>query len=1363
MAKKPRPSVPVRVQKILYALSGNQCAHPDCETHLVQRTTVDSDAAVIGELCHIHSVSSTGPRSAPTLPVDELNSEANLILLCPTHHALVDNQPDVYTADVLRKWKRQHQSERLSPGLPPVTQPPASPGPYPTALIDQHVDADLSVLRKRRFFPGFDTVRFALTFATQLTTGDYSAATSPARARALAWCARLLSHGDQLPAAEGHLRSSLALVTCPENRIARAFVASGRSGNKSDALGILAGLDSPMSRTAAFLIVLHHDGTEQAIRWLRAAAIQPAAMDAEGRCFLLARCLQVADWSQAQRLLTHVSDQDLSDTPYLHQLKALTCLATVVPEELRTTALNALPFAARDFPLAGGDAAMRARRAAQDHFRAAATAAREADCELLAKAADEYSLWLTLRDPDHTDSAQKKLEALLRQQPPDLRFVHLGLQFGLHLDIPAIQKAIARESALHGGITVDAALARFSLAFTQPDQVGVANYVSRHFDELSKHIAPKAMRLVQIEALAKAKQTQRAYDLLAMGEADGLTDLEESRLRRIIAEAEGVDPGQSRKEHYEKTHALADLVHLVDELERQRDWVALCHYGDLLFKKTKTLNEATRLATALHNNGKCRRLLTFLSANDALLSRSDTLRLLYAWALYGNGALLDARSAMSRVNRTDDRNYRDLQLRVALGLGDWHQLSVFVANEWHKRRDRSAEELMAAAELAVHLGLPSARELTVAATEREEADAAVFAAAYFLATRDGWEHEPVAAGWLRQAVERSGREGPLQAVALKELVERKPEWDRHEEETWEQLRRASMPMFVAGRSINRSLVGMTLVPALRNTAQLDPRRRATIPAYSGFRGKRPLTADRTIGLDATALLTLEWLEALSPTLATFDAVHLPHTTLSWLLQERGEVVYHQPSRVRAARRLQELVGNAKVRSYTRRSTPPTELTAEIGDEMATFLSDAIQPHDGTEQRLVVRCGPVYRTATLMKEAADLGKYAPVLSSCRAVVDKLRALGHLTASEVDRARRYLRLQEEPWAGQPAVTEGAILYLEELSVGHLLHLGLLERLSTAGFKVFVSEAQVSEAASFLSYEATAASVVRILDSMRSTLNQGLESAKIRLGQQGEVDQTSGNPLAGHPSLGIADLVAVCDAIVVDDRFFNGRAAIAAGDAEVQVFTTLDVLDLLVASGAWSAKRRTESLTRLRRAGYCFVPIRRDELLEGLRESVVENGDVVETAELRAIRESLGTGRMSAFLQWPFEGAWLDDALRTLLEVLKDVWLEPILAARARALSNWLVREMDVRRWAHCVGTRAQEVATGGWAWQLASLAFAPASAPDSVREEYLRWFEEEQLQTVKERHPEVYGLVVRRVKQMIGEVATAAVTGGLDGDG
>lgn len=50
-----------------------------------------------------------GPRGVPE-PASEVDSCANIILLCPTHHRIVDAQPDIYTAKVLRAMKYQHET-----------------------------------------------------------------------------------------------------------------------------------------------------------------------------------------------------------------------------------------------------------------------------------------------------------------------------------------------------------------------------------------------------------------------------------------------------------------------------------------------------------------------------------------------------------------------------------------------------------------------------------------------------------------------------------------------------------------------------------------------------------------------------------------------------------------------------------------------------------------------------------------------------------------------------------------------------------------------------------------------------------------------------------------------------------------------------------------------------------------------------------------------------------------------------------------------------------------------------------------------------------------------------------------------------
>jgi len=95
--------------KVLFAFSGNQCAHPDCSEPIVASQTKYSDAKVIGHIAHIYAHSDGGPRSKPDLTEAERISPSNLLLLCPTHHGHVDGQHETYPATLLLDWKAKHE------------------------------------------------------------------------------------------------------------------------------------------------------------------------------------------------------------------------------------------------------------------------------------------------------------------------------------------------------------------------------------------------------------------------------------------------------------------------------------------------------------------------------------------------------------------------------------------------------------------------------------------------------------------------------------------------------------------------------------------------------------------------------------------------------------------------------------------------------------------------------------------------------------------------------------------------------------------------------------------------------------------------------------------------------------------------------------------------------------------------------------------------------------------------------------------------------------------------------------------------------------------------------------------------------
>ena len=166
---------------------------------------------------------------------------------------------------------------------------------------------------------------------------------------------------------------------------------------------------------------------------------------------------------------------------------------------------------------------------------------------------------------------------------------------------------------------------------------------------------------------------------------------------------------------------------------------------------------------------------------------------------------------------------------------------------------------------------------------------------------------------------------------------------------------------------------------------------------------------------------------------------------------------------------------------------------------------------------------------------------------------------------------------------------------------------------------------------------------------------------------------------PMVGVIALAQNCDAIISDDRYLNQHDNISNGGAHAQIFTTLDLLDVLVATAAISGDERWEHRTRLRRAGYFFMPFGEDELSRYLNGSAVEDNQVIETAELKAIRENILRVRMSDWLQLPEEMPWLETTLKVLGRVLKSLWKDGA-EVPATARSHWIADQIDIRGWAH-----------------------------------------------------------------------------------
>ena len=103
-------SITAKTRKMLWGRAGARCSFDACQIELIKLSDEGTEDAVLGEEAHIIAQRKDGPRGETPIESSRIDLYENLILLCPTHHTLVDAQPAEYTVDVLHQMKKTHES-----------------------------------------------------------------------------------------------------------------------------------------------------------------------------------------------------------------------------------------------------------------------------------------------------------------------------------------------------------------------------------------------------------------------------------------------------------------------------------------------------------------------------------------------------------------------------------------------------------------------------------------------------------------------------------------------------------------------------------------------------------------------------------------------------------------------------------------------------------------------------------------------------------------------------------------------------------------------------------------------------------------------------------------------------------------------------------------------------------------------------------------------------------------------------------------------------------------------------------------------------------------------------------------------------
>lgn len=101
-----------KTKKRLFAVSGNKCYFPNCNTPLVDKGI----GTVTGEICHIKGKKPESSRYDPNQSDEERHGFDNLVLMCPLHHKIIDDDSNSYTVSRLKEIKVEHEKIHTEAG-----------------------------------------------------------------------------------------------------------------------------------------------------------------------------------------------------------------------------------------------------------------------------------------------------------------------------------------------------------------------------------------------------------------------------------------------------------------------------------------------------------------------------------------------------------------------------------------------------------------------------------------------------------------------------------------------------------------------------------------------------------------------------------------------------------------------------------------------------------------------------------------------------------------------------------------------------------------------------------------------------------------------------------------------------------------------------------------------------------------------------------------------------------------------------------------------------------------------------------------------------------------------------------------------
>jgi len=1208
-------------------------------------------------------------------------------------------------------------------------------------LFDIEINKKLSQIRHQRFFGTFDAKAESSNLLDSVLEGSLKSGSAIVKAKAIAWCVRLHSLSETDIDIKSCLARAEKLHKCDEVEVAYFFIASQKNTSFEKEISTFISSPSRLKRDAALIVYSNLYGPSQCLEWVEKSRFSFGYFGLDGLINLFNLALNQQEWLLTKELTEFINTSEIEDSPALYSRVAMSYLSqAVLDPNLKGVIIQSIPMG--NFPLADDYESLLNRRNAVIYYNKAANSAKQFELKEASECFEDFSLWLRVQDTQYQDDALQEISVsmggeahlMLRRLPLAIKFLNQKV------NLEVIEEEINSLTAKTFGKSFTAGVARYTYLINltrHSSPSDILDYLNKHREQLLL-VAPEVDLLgFEIECLINNSQVSQAEERIKHLRSISDNESLSSRYNNLILETKGENKISLAIEQFIKTDDISDLNLLVHLLQSSNESEVFELYTQQIFTRTKTKESAEKVLDSKQRLNKFQDIEMFFTEYPDFQNKSPMLKYHWAWHLFRKGDIDECLKVIEELELlAQDAHVTSLKTQCLIAKGNWTALSGVVEDVWGLRKSSSIQLLLQTANVASVINTQRAKDIIEFIAKEENKNPQVLLSAYSLATNMGWENEDNVGIWLNDAIKLSGSDGPIKTMSLEVVADSMIDWRENEDHILNLFNDMKAPALMVASSLNKPLSNYYISPALSNLANNDLRFNQPIPAFASFRPVLSIES-KILCFDATTILTLGFLDTLESCINYFDSIYIPHSLLSWLFNEVKETSFHQPSRIRKAKEIRDGITDNEIDVVANQFPDDVDLGLEVGDEIAVLLETANSSSE--KQAYVVRSLPIPKVGTYIQKSANLGELTSLVIECNQVVKALKLFGFINELEEVFALDFLVKHEKLIVDDIAIESNAELYLDSLSLSYFQTVGLLDKLLKSNFKVFIHKRAERESSSFIKYEKHYLKVHKALDSIRGSLENGISKNKVHLNSLNK--NTQGTNKEDFSVLTeLFDSGESVDGIVIDDRFLNQHSSFKLNDKAIPTYTTIDILNTLFKNEILNELQYFSSIIQLRNAHYHLISITQHELVFWLSRALVHDEAIIETFELKSIRQYLLKLKMSNSIQLPRDAQWILDMTKAISLTIKDLWLHDLSELDKIAKSNWLYSILDYRGWAPFHQTQAGEgLAVNGMAMKINSLLIRSIDN-NQAGIMYWQWLDKYVLLPLKSEEPAVYKSII-----------------------